>query len=598
MNAVKRRRVSWALAISLLALVSGAWAQNAEDGQADESAVEDIFFGEIINVRVVNVDVWVTDKKGNRILGLTKDDFEMFENKTQVKITNFYEYAEGKEVIVEEDVPEPEPEPVKPRRREDLFTSHPGFRSSDVPEDQRLSLMVYVDQLNITPFDRNRVFRYLRQFLRTKLDRDDRVMLVTYNRSLKVVRPFTSDPGMIADATYELEKHTGGRTLQRSERHDILRDINRDQVNYYQALGRVRMHAQNVENDLQFTLDGIREAVKQLAGIPGRKALLYISNGLPMRAGEDLFWAIDERFANDENVSDISSSAIMEVFQFDMSRRFDELASLANANRVTFYTLDAAGLRVGGMRSAEYQATNFSVNIDSLYNHNLQDSIIYLADRTGGQAIVNTNNFAGGFDKFAGDFENRYSLGFSPSHGGTGRRFKLRVELKKSVHKAYGKKLRVRYRDSYRDKPVVQEMGDATLAALTFGYQSNPLGVTFTLDEGPDAQIARDDGNYLVTFLIRIPIANVVLIPVGDHHEARVRVFVQAIDDKNKVSVVQEKPVELVIKTDDLETAKDEYWVYELKLLMEKGDQRVAVGVRDDLTARSSFLSRVVSVGS
>ncbi len=34
-----------------------------------------------------------------------------------------------------------------------------------------------------------------------------------------------------------------------------------------------------------------------------------------------------------------------------------------------------------------------------------------------------------------------------------------------------------------------------------------------------------------------------------------------------------------------------------LKLVMEKGDQRVAVGFRDDLSAQASFLSRVVSVG-
>ena len=596
MNSSKWRSLAWVLAIGSVALLSAGWAQEPEELAAVEDAEDALIFGEIINVRVVNIDVWVTDKKGNRITGLTRDDFEIYENKTPVTITNFYEYTEGKEVKDEEEV-EAAPEPERPRSREDLFTSHPGLRSSDVPADQRLSLMVYVDQLNITPFDRNRVFRYLRQFLRTKLDRDDRVMLVTYNRSLKVVRQFTSDPGMIADATYELEKHTGGRSLQRSERHDILRYLNEDQTSYYQALGRVRMHAQSVQNDLQFTLDGIREAVKQLAGIPGRKALLYISNGLPMRAGEDLFWALEERFSQDENTSQISSSAIMEVFQFDSSRRFDELASLANANRVTFYTLDAAGLRVGGLRSAEYQATNFSVNIDSLYKSNLQDSIMYLADRTGGQSIVNTNNFLAGLDKIAGDFENRYSLGFQPSHGGTGRRYKLRVELKKSVHKRYDKKLRVRGRDSYRDKPVIQEMGDATLAALTFGYQSNPLGILFGLDEGPDAQIAMDSGNFLVTFLVRIPIGNLVLVPVGDSHEARARVFIQVIDDKGKTTSVREKPVPVVVKTVDLETAKEKYWTYVLKLVMEKGDQRVAVGFRDDLSAQASFLSRVVSVG-
>src|SRR5438874_9570853 len=35
---------------------------------------------ERLEVRVINIDVVVTDKKGNRIHGLTKDDFDIYEN--------------------------------------------------------------------------------------------------------------------------------------------------------------------------------------------------------------------------------------------------------------------------------------------------------------------------------------------------------------------------------------------------------------------------------------------------------------------------------------------------------------------------------------
>jgi VWFA-related protein len=313
-------------------------------------------FGETVFVRVVNVDVFVRDKEGNPVTGLTVDDFELFEDGKPVAITNFYEYKEGREV---KDEPVEPIKPERPRSRDEVFDSHPSLKASDVPEDQRLNLVVYVDQQNITPINRNKLFRYLRQFLNTKLDRDDRVMLVTYNRSLKVVRGFTTDAQLVADATYELEKHTGGRSTQNSDRIDVLKEIDEGR-DCQMSLGRAKLYAENVFNDLQFTLDGLRLAMDQLAGVPGRKAVLYVSEGLQMRAGEDIFWALDERYQQGSGNASESGvgfadcgNAIMESFHYDASRRLTDIANAASANRVTIYTVDAAGLRIGGLRSAE-----------------------------------------------------------------------------------------------------------------------------------------------------------------------------------------------------------------------------------------------------
>lgn len=53
-------------------------------------------FFESIDVNVVNVDVFVTDKKGNLVSGLKREDFEILEDKKPVQITNFYAVADGK----------------------------------------------------------------------------------------------------------------------------------------------------------------------------------------------------------------------------------------------------------------------------------------------------------------------------------------------------------------------------------------------------------------------------------------------------------------------------------------------------------------------
>ena len=49
--------------------------------------------GETIDVSIVDFDVIVTDRNGTRVHGLTRDDFEVFEDKKPQTITNFAAYA-------------------------------------------------------------------------------------------------------------------------------------------------------------------------------------------------------------------------------------------------------------------------------------------------------------------------------------------------------------------------------------------------------------------------------------------------------------------------------------------------------------------------
>src|SRR5262245_46865808 len=77
------------------ALVAGAAGARPADQTPDakktgQAPAQDESFGEIVNVSVVNVDVFVTDEKGNRINDLKREDFEVYEDKRPVAITNFY----------------------------------------------------------------------------------------------------------------------------------------------------------------------------------------------------------------------------------------------------------------------------------------------------------------------------------------------------------------------------------------------------------------------------------------------------------------------------------------------------------------------------
>jgi VWFA-related protein len=571
------------LAVCLAAAFLGAGAvsaQRAADPKPGPQKEEEGFFLDTVNVSVVNVDVYVTDKKGNRINGLTKNDFEIFEDGRPVAITNFYAVQEGRAVTPQ---PAPAPAPSAPVAGAPAPPPLPGqdLNAVRTPEDQRLRLIVYIDNFNIQPFNRNRVMRELRAFLNEKLGREDEVMLVSYDRSLHVRRTFTSDPHLIATALLELEKVSGHAVHHASDRREVLRQIE-DSQNVNEATMHARTYSQSSFNDLSFSIDALKDIADSLAGLPGRKAILYVSDGLQMIAGQDIWYAVQNKYGE-------KSTGLTEQFQYDASRRYEELAAQANANRITFYTIDAAGLRTYSSISAENQTAGQPgqhVFIDSIQISNLQTPLQMLAEKTGGFAVINANIVTPQLEKIAGDFNSYYSLGYTPTHYGDGRYHKIEVKVKR-------KGLQARHREGYRDKNTESRMTDGTLAALRFPFENNPLDVKLEMG----ASQRRSDGFYLQPVLVKIPIGRLVLVPRGATHEGRVRLFIAAVDGEGNTSEVQQVSLPISIPAAELTTATGKDYVYSVSLLMRNGEQKVAVGVRDDVAAEDSFVSRALRVG-
>ena len=90
-------RLPAALAVLLLPLAAAAAAAQAgtalppldQPGQPDRADSSSSFF-ERVEVNVVNVEVWVADRDGNRVTGLTPEDFQVTEDGKPVEVTNFY----------------------------------------------------------------------------------------------------------------------------------------------------------------------------------------------------------------------------------------------------------------------------------------------------------------------------------------------------------------------------------------------------------------------------------------------------------------------------------------------------------------------------
>ncbi len=566
------RRAMMSAAILAFALCAVVMAQS-EDAPPE---LEEIF-SEVVDVNVVNVEVYVTDKKGNPITGLTREDFRVFEDKRPVTVTNFYVMEDGRPVgpsaveAVEAAVPPPPEERV------------PGLPPGPppVPDQQRLSLVIYIDNFNIRPFNRNRVLRRVRQFLSDHLDSGDRVMLVSYQRTLKVQHPFTSDPKLISSALFDLEKMVGHAVTEDADRAEIL-----EAIGEAESLGevewRVRQFAESEYSDLMFTIDAMNELVDSLGGLPGRKAVLYVSDGLPMKPADDLYHALLRKFSD--------SSVLSRSSDYMASRRFNELVARSNSNRVTFYTIDAAGLRVPNSLSVAHRRSavgNFDTLVDSINFSNLQSTIRMIADETGGFAITNTNDPTSGLDRMASDFTTYYSLGYPSTAGEDGRYHRIKVEVDRPG-------VQVRHREGYRGKSLFRRMADGTTSTLLYGFERNPLAVTLAVGGGSPSK----GGHFVVPMEIRLPLAKVVLVPRDEFHHGKVKVYLSALDEQGRMADVQEIPVDIRIPNADLEDALGKAWGHRVELQMRGGSQRVAVGVRDEVGATESFVSRSVNVGS
>lgn len=544
-------------------------------------------FVDAVEVNVVNVEVYVTDRDGRRVTGLSKEDFELFEDNRPVEVTNFYAVEEGRPTA-----PSKQQVPAAPRpeatatTRPDVDPPDPRFEGPPLPEDQRLHLIVYFDNLFLRPFNRNKVIRQVRRFLHDHVTLHDRVMLVTFERAMHVRHPFTSDMSAIGTELYELEILSGFAVQAASERREVLRRIDQAR-DAFEAADHVDFYAKSIYNDMSASIAALKDLVGSLAGLPGRKAILYVSDGIPMTAGQDFFFLLDQKYS-DRGFGQIRSG------RYNGQRLYRELTARANANRVTFYTLEAVGLQSHSSLSAEYEGSGGKqisdgsrAEMDFVHTSNFQEPLQLMALDTGGLASFNTSNFAGALDAMAADFQSYYSLGYSPAHSGDGRYHDIRVEVKR-------KGVEVRHRGGYRDKTSEARVADGTLAALLFGIESNPLALT--IDIAPERP--RDEGYYLVPMTVRIPLGNLALIPQGEQHLGRVRISVAVIDTDGGLSPVEQTPIPIAIPDSEIEQARTQFYTYAVELMMRRGYQKVAVGVRDEFAGENSFVRQPVRIGN
>ena len=436
-------------------------------------------------------------------------------------------------------------------------------------------IVIFVDNLHITPSNRNRVLRNIEAFARTNVKDNVEAMVVTWERSLKVLRKFTNDGRDVADVLKQVEEISAQGSARLSERRDVLKAID-DSSNVDEAVSRIRSYILAQKNDLDFTVEALKTAVNQLAGVEGKKIFLHVSDGLPQSPGYELWLYAQEKYRN--------QSLLMNAQEFDKTVGFIGVIRNANAAGVTIYAVDAGGLSVDSSVSAENRA--MGARLDTFAEQNNEQAMLTLmSEETGGAAILNKNDITPALKDLERDCTSYYSLGYRSLRSGADRPHKVDVKMKR-------KGLAARARRSYLEKSPETRITEATLSALVFPRDDNPLAVG--LETGTPAPA--DRANFLVPIRIRVPYSRIMLLPDGPRLKGRLILYFVVLDSVGKQSDLAQQSIPIEVEAKLFEAVSKKDFIYDARLMMIPGGQRLSIAVRDDLTNAVSYIQKSIFV--
>jgi len=580
---------------------------------------------ESLDVNVVNVEVFVSTRNGDPVLDLTQKDFEILEDGKKMAVTYFRVPRLG--------VAAATPEISSGAQEEDATSpAGAGARAEDGVEH----IALLVDNLSIQPQNRRLVLDRLQEYLRE--NSGVRFLIASYDGYINVRQPFTSESDLLLKAIEGLETLSPLGVLRYANRQALFRKGLQDLTDIQEQIRRqgfslkgpddhardlrqyareVELHAAEVHDQNQAQVFEMSHLVNALAALPGRKALVYVSEGMPMRPGATMSQAIQDLLSRDverrlegqvgpqgqEALNDARATSLRNIEaqargsrirgkkgrkdRGKLNNEFQRIAALANANGVSFYTLIPQGEAGVGAEFGGDAGLMLTPQLQRVRDQNFAEPLRVMAENTGGVATMG-RDIGGLIDQARRDFSSYYSLGYSPTHLGDGRYHEIEVKVRR-------KRVDLRYRIGYFDKPLEARLADRVSAALLLEQDDNPLGLSFEIDRQRPTQSKE---LWLVGLEIEVPLAGLTLLAQGEVYACDVQLLVAASDAEGNTAPLQTYDLHIELPQADFETARQDTYRARLELEMREGPQRLAIGLVDAAGQSASFLGKDVMIGS
>ncbi|MEY2411956.1 MAG: hypothetical protein QOD84_562 [Acidobacteriaceae bacterium] len=359
-------------------------------GQAAEPTVRFTTTTDLVTVPVV-----LTDKSGKHIQGLGKDDFSVLQDGKEQKIAILEEVQRSSDVL-----------PSTASYQKNLFSN---LLPGNVAPRQ---LTIFVLDLINTPFlEQAKARQALLDFLKESEDHGQlTALLELLPKGTKVVRDFTADPSLLAAAlkrvngrTPQTQTHSSGAnpdgssTSDNPGSSDMFADFTQGKQDELQG----GLEAFETRYAITLTMENLQAIARAYGGLPGRKALIWVSSGFPFSVSPGMVRRGRTRTRVD------TLQTVLPLYE----KTWQEL----NQAQIAVYPVDIRGLNNMGFLAARNRFRdpwqNFPPN-ERWFDAEILNTCRTFARETGGSAFYNSNDFKGAFKQAVEDNSHYYLLSY------------------------------------------------------------------------------------------------------------------------------------------------------------------------------------------
>ena len=534
-----------------------------------------------VEVSVTNVDVVVTDSKGQPITDLAAADFEVRQDGVVQPLTNF-SFIRNAPPAPAEDAPPATPAPAP-------------LLEPATPQATRAHLIVFFDELHLTVPGKNRALKSLREYLPTVVGPNVEVQLVTWDRALRIRGPFTTNVPVLSSLLDSIGQETTLGEFAKRERDRIIREIDTAlmsdartrSVLLQNVVSSIRAWCDMQAPDVDATIDALRASFSAVAGVEGRKMLFVITEKFTPIPGRDLWDYLLYGAARTGSAMPLPQGANVNGLTFtnwDRSPSFRTLTRAANAAGISLVAIDAEGLTTDELLTAE-NAAGIGRMDESIGQQDMQTAFGLLADETGGKLIVGRNDLGLALKDMEADWMTYYSLGYESPSVKPGEPRSIRVKVKRPG-------ANVRSRKTVIERTPEEKVADGVLSGVHIPHTVNPLRASLNIGTPK-----KSGKMWLVPLEFKIPFDKLTLVPQGGRARGALLFTAVAATPDGRISPVVKERSPIDVPEFELAKLAGKAFTYSTTLKVRPGSQVFSTALTDEISRLTSYVQPHVSIG-